>query len=85
MLYIIRLMNLLYCVGHNKRRGWPTENHHTAFFLGWYSTEFPSTTKTCSHVKYQYSGKKKFDSQSLQNTELVSSLSLQFTGSLFCM
>jgi hypothetical protein len=77
------LMNLFYCVGHNKRLGWPTESHHTAFFLGWHSNEFPSTTKTCSHVKCQFSGKKKFDSQSLQHTELVSPLSLQLTVSLF--
>jgi hypothetical protein len=79
----VKLMNLFYCVGHNKRCGWPTEDHHTVFFLGWYSNEFPSTAKTCSDVKCQFSGKKKFDIQSLLQTELVCSLSLKFKDFLF--
>jgi hypothetical protein len=53
-----KLMPLSYCAGSNKGRGWPRETDHTAFFLGWFSTEFPTTSKTCSYVKYQFNGNK---------------------------
>jgi hypothetical protein len=54
----IKLINLSYCAGSNKGRGWPRETHYTAFFLGWFSDEFPTTSKTCSDVKHQFGGKK---------------------------
>jgi hypothetical protein len=53
-----RLMTLYYCAGSNKGWGWPRETRHTAFLLGWFSNEFPTTAKTCSYVKHQFSGKK---------------------------
>lgn len=51
-------MPVSYCAGSNEGRGWPRETHHTAFFPGWFSTEFPTTSETRSYVKHQFVGKK---------------------------
>jgi hypothetical protein len=57
IIHNVNLIIISCCIGSNKGQSWSREGHHTAFFLGWNSNEFPTTSKTCSYVKHQFSGK----------------------------